>query len=70
MGDLDFDVLSEALNGYSASDIRFLVDEAARKAMRLAGEINPASFETAIERTPRSCGPEIEERYQQIAQPG
>ena len=61
--DLDLDALAEALDGYSASDIRFLVDEAARKAMRLGQKINLPSFETAIERTPRSCGPETEEHY-------
>ena len=68
----DFDVgaLAESLEGYSASDIRFLVDEAARDALRRGQDINSESFRSAMARVQPSVTPEIEARYQSIEQRG
>jgi hypothetical protein len=46
--------------------IRFLVDEAAREAIRQSRDISRESFARAMTRVPQSCGPKTEERYRQI----
>jgi AAA+ superfamily predicted ATPase len=68
--DLDLGVLAEALEGYSASDIRFLVDEAARDAMRRGQDITHESFRSALARVKPSVTPEIEDQYRSIEQRG
>jgi SpoVK/Ycf46/Vps4 family AAA+-type ATPase len=42
--DLQIESVAEALQGYSASDIRFLVDEAARAALKDRQDIGRESF--------------------------
>lgn len=68
----DFDVgaLAVALGGYSASDIRFLVDEASRDALKKCQDITRASFQSAISRIQPSVTSEIEGQYQSIEQRG
>jgi transitional endoplasmic reticulum ATPase len=68
----DFDVgaLAETLKGYSASDIRFLVDEAARDALKRRQDINRESFRSAMARIQPSVTSEIEAQYQSIEQRG
>ncbi len=68
----DFDVaaLAEALEGYSASDIRFLVDEAARDALKRRQDITNESFRSAMARIQPSVTPEIEAQYRSIEQRG
>ena len=68
----DFDVgaLAEKLKGYSASDIRFLVDEAARDALKKRQDISSESFRSAMTRIQASVTPEIEAQYQSIEQRG
>lgn len=68
--DLDLGALAEALEGYSASDIRFLVDEAARDALKKAQDISQESFRSVMERVPPSVTPEIEAQYRSIEQRG
>lgn len=67
---IDLDSLSERLPGYSASDIRFLVDEAARDALIRNVEIDEISFERAMARITPSIPPEMEQQYQSIEQRG
>jgi SpoVK/Ycf46/Vps4 family AAA+-type ATPase len=68
----DFDVraLAEALEGYSASDIRFLVDEAARDALQRREDIASESFRSAMARVQPSVTSEIEAQYRSIEQRG
>ena len=68
--DVDLGELSNALEGYSASDIRFLVDEAARDALRSGQDITQDSFRTAMVRIHPSVTTEIEPQYQSIEQRG
>jgi AAA+ superfamily predicted ATPase len=67
-----FDVraLAEALEGYSASDIRFLVDEAARDALKRRQDITSESFRSAMVGIQPSVTSEIETQYQSIEQRG
>ena len=67
---IDLEALSARLLGYSASDIRFLVDEAARNALIRNVEIDGSSFELAIARITPSIPPEMERQYQSIEQRG
>ena len=68
----DFDVkaLADALEGYSASDIRFLVDEAARDALKKREDITSESFRSAMAKIQPSVPSEIEAQYQSIEQRG
>ena len=68
--DLTLDRLSKALEGYSASDLRFLVDEAAREALKTNALISYEFFQSAMRRVPPSISPDIEARYQSIQQRG
>jgi ATPase family associated with various cellular activities (AAA) len=62
--------LAEKLQGYSASDIRFLVDEAARDALLRGVPISLDSFSRAMAGITPSIPSEIELQYQSIAQRG
>ena len=53
--DLEIESLAEALQGYSASDIRFLVDEAARAALKDRQDIGRESFRIAMRGIQRFC---------------
>jgi transitional endoplasmic reticulum ATPase len=68
----DFNVgaLAEALKGYSASDIRFLVDEAARDALKKRQDITSESFRSAMARIQPSVTSELEAQYRSIEQRG
>jgi transitional endoplasmic reticulum ATPase len=66
----EVEVLAEALKGYSASDIRFLVDEAARDALKSRQDITNESFRTAMARIQPSVTSDIETQYQSIEQRG
>jgi SpoVK/Ycf46/Vps4 family AAA+-type ATPase len=68
--DTDIEALAEAVNGYSASDLRFLVDEAARDALRRRQPISFESFRSAMARIQPSVTSEIEAQYQSIEQRG
>ena len=67
-----FDVsrIVDQLQGYSASDLRFLVDEAARDALLRKAPISSESFERAMSRIIASVPAEIELQYQSISQRG
>ncbi|MBS1822252.1 MAG: ATP-binding protein [Acidobacteria bacterium] len=67
---VDLPDLSQELTGYSASDIKFLVDEAARDALIRNVEIDEASFRRALSRITPSIPPETELLYQSIEQRG
>ncbi|HUO12235.1 MAG TPA: ATP-binding protein [Caulobacteraceae bacterium] len=67
---LDLGSLANALTGYSASDIRFLVDEAARDAFRDRREIDDEAFAGALARIAPSVPPEIEGRFRSFEQRG
>lgn len=66
----DLGALAEALERYSASDLRFLVDEAARDALKKVQDITNDSFRSAMARTQPSVTPEIEDQYRSIEQRG
>jgi AAA+ superfamily predicted ATPase len=67
---LDLAALAKAMNDYSASDLRFLVDEAAREALRKNAPITDESFRVAMGKIHPSITPEAESRYQSIQQRG
>jgi AAA+ superfamily predicted ATPase len=67
---IDLAALTADLEGYSASDIRFLVDEAARDAMRANQDISLNSFRSAMNRIRPSVTPDIEQQYRSIEQRG
>jgi len=68
--DLSIDLLADTLAGYSASDLQFLVDEAARGALKKRAPISMESFVGAMERIQASVPAEIEAQYQSIEQRG
>lgn len=68
--EVDLTLLALVLQRYSASDLRFLVDEAAREALRLAQEITNESFATALTRLHPSVTPEVEAQSRSIEQRG
>ena len=67
---LDLGSLAEELRCYSASDIKFLVDQAARHAMDSDQDISRESFASAMAGVRASITPEIEEQYRTIEQRG
>jgi SpoVK/Ycf46/Vps4 family AAA+-type ATPase len=62
--------LASSLECYSASDIRFLVDEAARDAFKKRQDITDESFRTAMSRVQPSVPAEVEAQYRSIEQRG
>jgi len=67
---LDLAALAAMLNGYSASDIQFLVNEAARNALQSGQDISIESFRVAMSKIQPSISPEIEKSYKSIEQRG
>ena len=68
--DVHVEELAELLEGYSASDIRFLVDEAARDALMKSQAISRESFRSAMAKVQPSVPAAIEAEYQSIQQRG
>jgi len=68
--DLNLGSLAEQLGGYSASDIRLLVDEAARDAFKRQQDINQESFRFAMSRVHPSVSAKVEAQYLSIEQRG
>ena len=68
--DFDLGALAEVLDCYSASDIRFLVDEAARAALKNRQDITQESFHMAMGGIQPSVTTEIEAQYQSVEQRG
>jgi SpoVK/Ycf46/Vps4 family AAA+-type ATPase len=56
--------------GYSASDLRFLVDEAARHALSNSTDIGLDSFIAGMSTIQPSVPDEVETQYRSIAQRG
>jgi ATP-dependent 26S proteasome regulatory subunit len=69
-GGFDLAALADSLECYSASDIRFLVDEAARRALKMAQEITSESFRSAMARVQPSVAADVEAQYRSIEQRG
>jgi transitional endoplasmic reticulum ATPase len=67
---LGLGALAKATEFYSASDLRFLVDEAARYALTRNEDIIQESFRAAMLKVQPSIRPESEARYQSIEQRG
>ncbi len=67
---LDLGALAKTTEFYSASDLRFLVDEAARYALTRNEEIAYESFRAAMAKVQPSITPKTEARYQSIQQRG
>lgn len=67
---LELGSLAGALAGYSASDIRFLVDEAARDAFRSRRQIDDEAFAGALARIAPSVPPEVEACFRSVEQRG
>jgi hypothetical protein len=68
--DLDLAALAAMLDGYSASDLRFLVDEAARDALRARTDIGRGCFVSAMGRIRASVTPQVAAQYQSIEERG
>jgi SpoVK/Ycf46/Vps4 family AAA+-type ATPase len=60
---LDSAGIAAVLDGYSASDIKLLVDEAARMALKRTAAISTAIFLATLERVPASITAEDMQRY-------
>jgi SpoVK/Ycf46/Vps4 family AAA+-type ATPase len=68
---LDISLLASSLSGYSASDIKFLVDEAARLALRQdQSPITMDLLQNAVKRVPPSVSVGDERRFQSFAERG
>jgi SpoVK/Ycf46/Vps4 family AAA+-type ATPase len=67
---LDYGALAKATEFYSASDLRFLVDEVARNAVSKNQSIDIASFFSVMTKIQPSVTPEVECRYKAIQQRG
>jgi len=67
---LDLGALAKTTDFYSASDLRFLVDEAARYALARNEDIARESFRAAMAKVQPSITPKTEARYQSIQQRG
>jgi transitional endoplasmic reticulum ATPase len=65
---LDVSDLAKQLLGYSASDLRFLADEAARDALSKQTPISTESFQNAMRKITPSIPVEVELQYQSFAQ--
>ena len=68
--DLDLAALAAELDHYSASDLKFLVDQAARRALEADEDIGLASFRTAMRGITPSVRAEDEGAYRTIVQRG
>jgi AAA+ superfamily predicted ATPase len=68
--DFDLEALAKIAEFYSASDLRFLVDEAARYALSRNEEITHESFRSGMARVQPSITPKTEVRYQSVQQRG
>jgi SpoVK/Ycf46/Vps4 family AAA+-type ATPase len=60
---IDGEGIAAVLDGYSASDIKFLTDEAARMALTRSDPISTETLLAAMGRVPPSITKEDEERY-------
>src|SRR6202158_4041836 len=67
---LDINALAQTLEGYSASDIKFLVDEAARSALEKETAISTEILVEALRRVPPSVTRKDEERYKTFTSRG
>lgn len=67
---IDLAELSKQLVGYAASDIKFLVDEAARLAMKTHSDISNETFLSVIDKVPPSVTYDNEQYYQSFVQRG
>jgi transitional endoplasmic reticulum ATPase len=63
---LDLRAISADTDFYSASDLRFLVDEAARDALSKNEVINKQPFLVAMAKIQPSITPDVETRYRNI----
>ena len=69
-GVIDYELLSGLTENYSSSDIRNLVDEAARAALRENMSIDTRHLQEAIQRNPSSLSNEKLSVYQAFQQRG
>jgi transitional endoplasmic reticulum ATPase len=67
---IDLPALARQLEGYSASDLKLLVDEAARKAMRENRPISPGDLLHVRRAVPASISKELKKRYEEFQQRG
>jgi transitional endoplasmic reticulum ATPase len=67
---LDLTPLARALAGYSASDLKFLVDEAARNALGNKTDIGEEDFAVAMTKIRPSVPEELENEYRSIEERG
>ena len=66
--DIDADKLSEMSDGYIASDIAYIVNDAAMTAAFTNQIITQQLLETAIRNTPPSIRPEVLKMYRELEQ--
>jgi AAA+ superfamily predicted ATPase len=63
---IDVATLATTLVGYAASDLKFLVDQAARLAMKSHAQISTEHLWQAVKSVPASISSEDEERYERF----
>jgi len=68
--DIDITAIASGLDGYSASDIKFLVDEAAREALEQGVPISTTLIDEAKRLVPASVMKDQQERFQSFGQRG
>jgi len=67
---IDIAGIAAVIEGYAASDVKLLADEAARAALLDGASISTASLLTALERVPGSISPEDLARYSSFRSTG
>lgn len=67
---LNLEAIALALDGYSCSDVKYILDDAARAAMKEGLPINRNHVTDSIKRNPSSLSMEITSRYDNIKQRG
>lgn len=68
--DVNVSLFAGLLEGYSSSDIRHVVDDASRMALKAGKPIGDAHFEESLKRNPSSLTAEMISRYEGMRQRG
>jgi SpoVK/Ycf46/Vps4 family AAA+-type ATPase len=67
---INFEAIALLIEGYSCSDVKNILDESARAAMKQGIPINQAQIIASIERNPSSLSNEIISKYEYLKQRG
>jgi SpoVK/Ycf46/Vps4 family AAA+-type ATPase len=67
---IDFEMIAQSLEGYSCSDVKNIIDESARAAMKQGFPINGDHINAAIKKNPSSLSEDIILKYEKVRQRG